>query len=783
MARRRLAFAQYNNALYIQGGFTQKEAIGQLSSLDLTTAWTTTRPAWTTLALGPVISHHSMVAVKPEHGAGLGGGSKGYLLSIGGNPASPAAFWVAYDFEAGAWKNIPTAIPGTYTGLEGHTAVSDPDTGLVYVVGGFYGNTTQNLLTVFDPKTASVVSSQPATDANNRTDVAAVWSTRRKTVLTFGGSRAITAVYGFDLASLQEYDPSSNIWKTMTTTGTIPTRRLDSCAAASEDGSKIVVFGGSLDSNTYFDTIYVLDVITGVWTQGASAPAYRTRMACGFMAGQFVVFGGSRGANRETTMHDNIPLIYDPDHNIWSTGYDPAGPVGDGTVAGGEKSNTGVIAGAAGGAVAVILAGVVAFFVFRRRRQNKDKEARDSDARIAASVSDEDERQGLEYRFDPVAHHKKYMHANALNRENSDPYRPAPSYSEAGGRAGQMSAMDHYAAAAALQAPLSPGSSSSGGGGRGGAPPRIHSTYSDAYTQSTSENDYAALTPMNNGGLLQPPLPSGSASPMDPELYHQQQLHLQQLQLQHQQQPRDLRQQLVQQQQLYHSLGVASVSTPPTHPDTPMTPFTYSTTGATGYPSGGYEYNSIEAMAAAAAAGHAVPATSALNETYSAPGGRGAHPYDQQQQQQHYPSTTQQQPPQQHYLQQQQEKRGSVVHGPQSWTDSIYETQSQVPSNPQSTPSHPSVAPMATQLWMPSEYHPSDSGAQYHQQKYDNNDNNNRASTATTAVSSGGGPVRSPQGIVPQTPAMPPRIGSVGGSSGSMSSRPGGDLGYVPPPR
>ncbi|KAG0273963.1 hypothetical protein BGZ95_010247 [Linnemannia exigua] len=723
-----------------------------------------------------------MVPVKPEHGAGLGGGSKGYLLAIGGNPANPAAFWVAYDIDAGSWKNIPTAIPGAYVGLEGHTAVADPDTGLVYVVGGFYSNTTQNLLTVFDPKTATVVSSQPATDANNRTDVASVWSTKRKSVLTFGGSRAITAVYGFDLGSLQEYDPSSKIWKTMTTSGNVPTRRLDACVAASEDGSKIVLFGGSLDSNTYFDTIYVLDVVTGVWTQGASAPAYRTRMACGFKAGQFVIFGGSRGANRETTMHDNVPLIYNPDLNTWTIGYDPAGPTSEeGTAGGGGdggKSNTAVIAGAAGGAVAVILAGVVAFFCLRKRRQRKDKEAMDSDARFVASVVDEDERQGLGYRFDPIAHHKKYMHANAVDNER-DQYRPAPTYSEAGRGAGHMSAMDHYAAAAALQTPQSPSSSTSGAGGAGGVPPRIHSTYSDVYTHSTSENDYGMHMPTNHGGLLQPPLPSGSTSPIDPELYHQQQQQFQQPQ------HHDLRQQLLQQQQLYHSLGVASVSTPPTQPDTPMTPFTYSTTGATGYPSGGYEYNSVEAIAAAAAAGHvtgrAAPA-SALNEPY----GAGGHPY-QQQQQQGYPTATQ--PPQQHYQQQhlQQQKRSSA-NNPQAWTDSVYDTQSQIQSHAGSTPSQPAVTPMTTQFWMSSDYHPSDSGAQNQQQQpqlyNDNNINNNdhRMSTGTISTAVSGGSGRAPQGIIPQTPGMPPRSG---GRNASMSSRPGGgvgDLGYVPPP-
>ena len=214
-ARRRVAFTQYNSVLYIQGGFTPQQAIGQFNSLDLNTAWKTSSPAWSNLAVGPVVTHHTMVAVKPEHGAGLGGAAQGYLLSIGGNPATPGAFWTAYDFQAGSWKAIPTPLPGNYTGLEGHAAVADPDTGLVYIVGGFYGNMTANLLTVFDPKTATVVSSQAATDSSNRTDVAAVWSSKRKTVVTFGGSRAVSTVSGFDLSNLNEYDPSSRIWKTM----------------------------------------------------------------------------------------------------------------------------------------------------------------------------------------------------------------------------------------------------------------------------------------------------------------------------------------------------------------------------------------------------------------------------------------------------------------------------------------------------------------------------------------------------------------------------------------
>ncbi|KAG0206989.1 hypothetical protein BGX33_007073 [Mortierella sp. NVP41] len=558
VARRRLGFAIHDNILYLQGGFTSQATTNQFNALNLSSPWETKRPAWSTLTPGNTISHHTIVAVKPEHSGGLGSSSKGYLLSIGGNGASVENFWSTYDFQRGTWQNFVAALPTNYTGLEGHAAVSDPNTGLVYIIGGYFGNATANYLTVFDPTAGRIVSSEAATEANNRTDVAAVWSTRRKTVLTFGGSKVVgSAVSGFDVTKVDEYDPSAKLWKSWVTTGNIPTRRLDSCAAASDDGSKVVLFGGSLDSTTFFDTIYVLDVATGVWTQGQSAPAYRTRMACGFHAAQFIVWGGSRGSNRETTMHDNQPIVYDIDLNIWSTGYDPAGPNGDGSNGGGgeKKSNTAIIAGAAGGAVALILIGLAAFCFFRRRRQNR---YRAEDGALAASLADEDNGH-------PMAQHKKQKHLsiNTAVNDQKDIYgRPLSghAYSDAGASAGpyqhgsQLTALDHYTAAGALSQPTFSAPTT-----------RVQSAYSDTFTQVPSESDcsnYNIFVP-GAGVHHPPPLPAGATNLIDQELYRQQQLHQQQLllqqqqelqqqqlQLQQQRQRQELQQQELQQQQL-----------------------------------------------------------------------------------------------------------------------------------------------------------------------------------------------------------------------------------------
>jgi hypothetical protein len=161
-----------------------------------------------------------MVPVRPEHSAGLGSTStKGFLLSVGGYPTPFNAFFSAYNLQTGTWTNLTTESP--YTGLEGHTAVSDPATGRVYIMGGYYNNKPLpnpkigNLLTVFDPNTATVVSNFAATDANNMTGASALWSSRRKTVLLFEGSRAVNTgdVKGIAMTAVQEYDTTATQWK------------------------------------------------------------------------------------------------------------------------------------------------------------------------------------------------------------------------------------------------------------------------------------------------------------------------------------------------------------------------------------------------------------------------------------------------------------------------------------------------------------------------------------------------------------------------------------------
>ncbi|KAF9576160.1 hypothetical protein EC968_010283 [Mortierella alpina] len=394
---RRMGFTQLNSMLYIQGGF-DTSTTGQFVSLDLSKSWTVSAPAWTTLKDGQSTSHLALASVSAA--ASGGRSTAGTIIAMGGINNPP--FFNSYELSSGTWNNIAGLKP-PYATLEGHAAVTDPNTGLVYMIGGNSTNAF-NQISVYDPKSQAMVSQHSATAATSLTDVGAVWSTARNSILMFGGSRAPPAdTKGLGGADLNEYDPTSKTWKTMSTSGDVPPARLDHCMAASEDGSTIVLFGGS-DGSTYFDSIYILDVSSGKWKQGQSAPVTRTRMACGFHSHQFVAWGGSSGGSR-TTMLNNLPIIYNLNDDKWTDEYSA-------TEKQSKSSDTGAIISAV---VVVILACVGAgLFIIRRRRRTREQAALQEDAAAsAAAMAAEDNHSNVKVLASPDARHSHYMHAGA----------------------------------------------------------------------------------------------------------------------------------------------------------------------------------------------------------------------------------------------------------------------------------------------------------------------------------------------------------------------------------
>ncbi|KAF9112675.1 hypothetical protein BGX27_002973 [Mortierella sp. AM989] len=476
LPRRRVSFTKAGSKFYIQGGYTYQQGsngayTSQFTGLDLSTSWTVSTPSWEFLSNGgPLVSHHAMVYVAPEHAAALGTGKKGYLLTIGGSaPPTIPSFWNTFDLEVGTWaaRNFPTP----YQALEGHTAVASPTTGLVYIIGGFWNasNTVpiatavNNSLTVFNPATGTIVYQSLATSQDSLIDASAVWSNTTNSILVFGGSRAtsyLSSLYGLDMKNVLEINPVDFSSRRITTAGNTPTRALDLCAAVTEDGTKAVVFGGSIDTKTFSDDLFVLHVGNYTWEQRTAASMKRTRMSCGISKNQFFAWGGSSDQD-VTTTHNIVPIIYDIDRNAWINNYDANGPLNSsglptsGNPSNPEKTNlVPIIAGAAGG---VVLIGCIVAFIFYRRRRRSWKKQTYEGARITASIADDEEDRINFHARTHGGHHQQYSAVDAIedsdidgsNNTSERPINKAPM-------------ADHYAAATALQRPYQGGNTQSG---------------------------------------------------------------------------------------------------------------------------------------------------------------------------------------------------------------------------------------------------------------------------------------------------------------------------------
>ncbi|KAF9148204.1 hypothetical protein BG015_010075 [Linnemannia schmuckeri] len=374
----------------------------------------------------------------------------------------------------------------------------------------------------------------------------AVWSTRRKTVLLFEGSRAVVTgdVKAIVQTAIREYDTTIGQWKAFETKGTFPSPRLDACAVESEDGSKIILFGGAADVNVILNTIHILDVDSGQWTQGQPAPGARTQMACAYHSGLFIAFGGTSSKNQNEDLYSNQPIVYDVNKNQWVERYNPPGAIpaasddsdgstSDGSSADGgdsiesspeEKSHMRVIIGAGVGAIVVMMvcAVVIGYLVQKRRR---DRKAAERDARTTALLSDGE---------DHYSHRRRTIHKRAANanrgnssNENNMVMTAAEHYAAAQAAAELRAARDAAMAAAIV---TDGGNSGSVDGDR-----RANSWNSDTFSQVTA-SEYestilmnVARTPRLSNATTVPAAGAGGAETvsMDPQTYYLHLLHQQ----------------------------------------------------------------------------------------------------------------------------------------------------------------------------------------------------------------------------------------------------------------
>ncbi|KAG0216515.1 hypothetical protein BGX28_000029 [Mortierella sp. GBA30] len=211
-----------------------------------------------------------------------------------------------------------------------------------------------------------------------------VWSRKTNSILYFGGYNYKNKTQVSNVIS--QFSPSLDVWSILPTTGEGPSSRQDHCMEITDDGSKIVVFGGSLlvDNTTIFlNDIYVLDVNAMAWRRGPEYHKSVIKSACTLVGSTFISWGGQEFDNSTTISSEAI--LYDINSMEYISRFIPPPPsptmspqstsLGSGSKV---SSSTAVIMGAIVGALGLVALGAGAYLwkksvMFKSNGKPEDK--------------------------------------------------------------------------------------------------------------------------------------------------------------------------------------------------------------------------------------------------------------------------------------------------------------------------------------------------------------------------------------------------------------------------
>ncbi|KAF9311832.1 hypothetical protein BG003_006917 [Podila horticola] len=309
------SYARSRTKLFVQGGVVTANGItvaqqNQMFALDLSTPWSANNPAWIQLKSGPTQAYHSAVVSTDEQ----------VFATFRNTPSGSITNNLSYRFSIPANSWMQSTIKVQNPSREGVVAVKDPASGLVYLAGGFQSDDSQMYIANLDTDTLSMFT-MPSNIMADRFFYSGVYLKSRKSIIYFGGTNS--AYSSSPSASSQnlvtEFVPSTGAWSNLIANNPNPSHRSEFCMAANDDGTKVVVFGGRLDSSTYARDIWILDIPNMVWTQGPSLSEPRASAACVLAGNTFIAWGGSNG---QRTV-DGTPILYDINTNQYIISYAP----------------------------------------------------------------------------------------------------------------------------------------------------------------------------------------------------------------------------------------------------------------------------------------------------------------------------------------------------------------------------------------------------------------------------------------------------------------------------
>jgi hypothetical protein len=258
-------------------------------------------------------------------GTGLSGGGTGAVtISVAGGGLVPsggsvlgspndstliAAGFTETGFTQDFWKaTTKTQAPSARTGATGVWTGSR----MIVWGGGDFAANIFNTGAQYDPVADSWTPTSTTNAPTARVSHTAVWTGSRMVV--WGGSDAATA---FNTGGI--YDPVANSWLAGgTSTTNAPTARLVHTALWT--GSKMIVWAGTTGGTNVLNTGGQFDPVANSWLAGGTsltnAPTARARHAVVWTGSQMIVWGGTPDG---TTYFDTGGL-YNPAANTWFAG-------------------------------------------------------------------------------------------------------------------------------------------------------------------------------------------------------------------------------------------------------------------------------------------------------------------------------------------------------------------------------------------------------------------------------------------------------------------------------
>ncbi|KAF9350876.1 hypothetical protein BGX26_010999 [Mortierella sp. AD094] len=244
--------------LYIQGGMNLNvtgSAYNQLYSLDLTTNWTNFSPPWKALSTqsAPSDSHNDM-AVSADKSSLI---VWGYVAGIS-----------TYNIAGNSWSTVTNTQPASILPTFGKHIAADPRTGIIYKLASKSNLTTDpQIFVAYDPatNTSQLPTLPPALATTELRYHSLVWSTQRNSILPYGGRLYPSNQYN---TIFYEYQPVTNSWSELNTTGSLPGILYSHCMIPAYGGTKMILFGGNQAGDYYsvLSTPIIYSLKDSKWT-------------------------------------------------------------------------------------------------------------------------------------------------------------------------------------------------------------------------------------------------------------------------------------------------------------------------------------------------------------------------------------------------------------------------------------------------------------------------------------------------------------------------------------